>query len=93
MSEKKTRVQIANELRHEATKGFSVSEVQAAKDRIVVLAQNAENETVYLNANKDIIDRSEGKPQQSIDHTTAGESFNISQEKKDSIKDKLKNIL
>jgi len=49
--------------------------VEMAKLNIVKLANNAENENVRLNANKDIIDRNKGKSPQGIDITTDGDKL------------------
>ncbi len=80
-------------LRSANIKGYLESEADEAKNRIVELSKLAENESVRLSANKDICDRTHGKSAQSMDITTQGESFNVPEEKKMSITDKLKSIL
>ncbi len=85
---------IASEnIRKPNIKGYLESEADEAKNRIVELSKLAENESVRLSANKDICDRTHGKSAQSMDITTAGESFNPTGEEKKSIGDKLKGML
>lgn len=53
---------MANEnLKKPKIRGYIDSEVEAAKQRIIVLAKTAKRENVKLSANQDIIDRNEGK--------------------------------
>lgn len=80
-------------LKKPSIRGYLDSEVKAAKLRIVELSKTAMMEPVRLAANKDICDRTEGKPIQGIDHTTGGKAFNIPQETKDKMDKRLKKIL
>ncbi len=49
--------------------------VDKAKAMIFQLSQEANNEAVRLQASKDIIDRTHGKSQERIDHTTKGKEL------------------
>lgn len=51
------------------------SKAEKAASVIYDLCLNAENETVKLNASKDILDRAGYKPTDKVDHTTNGKSL------------------
>lgn len=63
-------------LKEDKVKAYLENNAGVAASNIVELANNAENETVRLNANKDILDRSGYKPTDKIDHSTLGEKIN-----------------
>ncbi len=55
------------------------SQAQAAAERVIVLAESAENETVRLNANKDILDRSGYKAVDKVQSLNVNVNTNLSE--------------
>ena len=62
--------QMANEtLKKPKVRAYLEENAVGASNRIVELSKNAENETVKLNANKDILDRAGYKPTEKQEHS------------------------
>jgi len=64
-------------LRKPNIKAYIEENADGAASRIVELSKSATNETVKLNANKDILDRAGFKPVDKTDITTAGEKVGV----------------
>jgi phage terminase small subunit len=62
-------------IRKDKIKDYLESKAERAAEVIFELLENAENETVKLNAGKDILDRAGHKPTEKIDHTSNGEQI------------------
>lgn len=63
-------------IRNDRIKEYLEDKAEIAAKNIFHLANNAENETVRLNANKDILDRGGFKPTDKTDITTNGKDLN-----------------
>jgi phage terminase small subunit len=78
-----TAAVIANEnLKKPNVIEYLKSQAQAAAERVIVLAESAENETVRLNANKDILDRSGYKAVDKVLSTNVNINTNLSETSK-----------
>jgi len=63
-------------IRNDNVKKYLEENADGAASRIVELSKSANNESVKLNANKDILDRAGFKPIDKTDITTRGEKIN-----------------
>lgn len=71
-----TAAVIASEnLRKPKVQAYLEDKAERAAEVIFELLENAQNETVKLNAGKDILDRAGHKPTEKIDHTSNGEQI------------------
>ena len=78
-SYKTANVIAAENLKKPSVIEYLKSQAQAAAERVIVLAESAENETVRLNANKDILDRAGYKAVDKVQSMNVNVNTNLSE--------------
>lgn len=78
-SYKTANVISAENLKKPSVIEYLKSQAQKAAERVIVLAESAENETVRLNANKDILDRAGYKAVDKVQSMNVNVNTNLSE--------------